>query len=205
MVRRVHRRAGPPRPCPDRRPSRGAEDVAFKSYIIANSKSGSPEGDPEGHRGEDVHIRCPRIDVRPSDAGHFPAAGEWRQIARRSVFEVGFSGDHSRDDSTGAVGRVRSRRAGLLRLGDGEEKQEKWTRRKSPVIWEIAHLPRLSMDHPRGRRRPLWSRVQGEGPRGASGYRRKGDPGTLRPVEIHRGEECRLRTHPSRGESHRSP
>ena len=117
---------------------------------------------------------------------------------------VGFSGDHCRTIQLVQSGAFE---VGVLdySVWETDQKAGKVDETKVSVIWEMPTLPRLSMDHPRRRGRELWSRVQGEGSRGASGYRRQGDPGALRPVEIHPGEERRLRTHRRRGESHRSP
>ena len=176
--------------------AQGAEDVAFKSYIIANSKTGIA---PSKEIPKDIAGKTFTFGARASTSGRVMPEYFLRQAnggkSPDEVFsKVGFSGDHSRTIQLVQSGAFE---VGVLdySVWETEKKAGKVDETKVSVIWELPDFPRLSMDHPRGRGRPLWSRVQGEGQRGASGYRRQGDPGHLRPVEIHRGEERRLRTH----------
>ena len=60
--------------------AQGAEDLEFKSYIIAHASTGLTrcQGLPEGHRGQDLHLRSPRLDLGPPlpRAFHPPGHGQ---------------------------------------------------------------------------------------------------------------------------------
>ena len=64
----------------------GAEDVAFKTYVIANAKTGlKPSKElAEGHRRQVLHVRGARLDLRPADAGALLPAGLSARRPRRS-------------------------------------------------------------------------------------------------------------------------
>jgi phosphonate transport system substrate-binding protein len=121
--------------------AQGAEDVAFKSYVIANARTGLEPGQefPKGLVG-----RSFTFGARASTSGRLMPEFFFRQNTGKSPDElfsrVGFSGDHSRTVQLVQSGAYE---AGVLdySVWETERRTARWTRRQVRVIWETPTYP----------------------------------------------------------------
>src|SRR5215831_21108621 len=197
LVRRLHRRAGPPPGAGlggDRagRRRRGIQVVHYRQH---QDRPHAIQGVSEGDRGQIVHLRLARLDLLSPDAGVFHPQ-RVRARSRRSLYARRLLRRPQPDDPAGAVRRLRDRRPRLHGLGPRQEGRQDRFRAGGRDLG-VADLPRLSMDRARRRRSGVRRRLQGQAHRGAAGGRRSRHPRTVCPLEIHSRQERRLR--PDRG------
>ena len=121
--------------------AQGAEDVAFKSYVIANARTGLEPGQefPKGLVG-----RSFTFGARASTSGRLMPEFFFRQITGKSPDElfsrVGFSGDHSRTVQLVQSGAYE---AGVLdySVWETERRAGKVDDAQVKVIWETPTYP----------------------------------------------------------------
>ncbi len=142
MVRRPVWRAGPPRGVRAREAiAQGAEDVAFKSYFIANTATGVK---PMKALGDAIKGKTFTFGSRGSTSGRlFPEhfLREAFGMAPEKVFSrVGFSGDHSRTIQLVQSGAYQMGAVNFL-VWEAEMKAGKIDPKKVSVVWTTPAYP----------------------------------------------------------------
>ena len=122
--------------------AQGAEDVAFKSYVIAHASTGLKlvQGLSEGHRGQDLHLRRARLDLGAAVPRALHPPGTRARSPEKVFSRVGYSGDHSRTIQLVQSGAYE---VGVLNhlVWDQEVKSGKVDTKAVSVIWETPTYP----------------------------------------------------------------
>ena len=174
--------------------AQGAEDVAFKSFVIANTKTGLK---PSKEFPKEIAGKSFTFGSRASTSGRLmPEYFIRQQFGGRSPDEVfsrvGFSGDHSRTIQLVQSGAYE---VGVLdySVWELDKKAGKVDPAQVQVIWEIADLPGLSMDGARRRRQDCTGQASRRSCSAA--LLAIDDPAILTQfarIEVHPGQELRL-------------
>src|SRR6516162_948613 len=126
--------------------AQGAEDLAFKSFFIANVRTGLK---PSSGFPKDIAGKSFTFGSRASTSGRLmPEYFIRRQFARRGVLACRLLRRSQPHDPAGAVGCIRARRGRLFRVGAGQQSRQD---RAVASLRNLGkpHLSRLSMDRSR--------------------------------------------------------
>ena len=151
LVRRLHRGAGAARGAGLLRHRAGRGGHGVHQLLHRQRRHGLCAGGraAAGNRRAQLHLRRPRLHLRPRDAGVLPPQAV-QQAARRAVLPRGLLGRPHAHPAAGAVRRVRAGGDGLLRLRPGTGGRARGPEAGLRHLADAA-LPRLQLDAPRRR------------------------------------------------------